>query len=1003
MTARSWIGRLFARPVSRPIKAPARRLAVEALEDRLVPALFHVTSLLDDGSPGTLRDAILQANANPGPDAIDFQVTGTISLNGSQLPAFTDDATTAITGPSGGITLDAHGASRIFEVNAGATASLTGLTLANGSALDGGAGIYNQGTMSLTNVTLSGNTAAFAGDFFNTVVGGNGGGIRNDGTLSLTNCTVSGNTAIDGGGIWNDGTLSLTNVTLSGNTAAYSIVVVDDGGIPSGEIVGGNGGGIGNDGTLSLTNCTLSGNSALDGGGIGNAGTLSLTNCTLSGNSAVGHPFFGGGFGGGIYNAADLTLNNSIVANSPSGGDISGGYSGGHNLFGEVALGPLADNGGPTQTMALADGSPAIGAADPALAPATDQRGAPRAAAPDIGAFEVVHDIVVTTLADEDNGTIDPSLGSGTSLREAIAFADQNPGGAAITFAVSGTLALDGTALPAITGDLMITGPAGGLTIDAHGASGILQVNAGAAVSLSDLTLANGSDSVGGGIDNSGTMSLTDVALSGNGALDGGGGIDNGGTMSLTNVTLAGNTAAFAGGFTDPVDGGHGGGIRNDGTLSLTNCTLSGNSALDGCGVWNDGTLSLTNVTLSGNTAAYSIVVVDDGGIPSGEIVGGNGGGIGNDGTLSLTNCTLSGNSALDGGGIGNAGTLSLTNCTLSGNSAVGHPFFGGGSGGGIYNAAALTLNNSIVANSPSGGDISGGYSGGHNLFGEVALGPLADNGGPTQTMALADGSPAIDAGDSTAPGLPGADQRGFARLSGAAVDVGAFEVQEPLFNTTALPDGTYGTPYSNTITATATGGAAGPFTFAVTAGTLPPGLSLTTGGALSGTPTAAGSFSFTITATDSDSDTGSQGYTLTIDKAALTITTANEGKTYGTAFTPDGTSQFTTSGLVNGDTVSGVTLTSAGYAAAAGTTTVYGLARDPDGHGPGFPNATPGSGTPTGGLDNFDAITYVDLGSAPTVGKPASRATLTVTSADSQTIRATYSGDGSVTRAWMP
>src|SRR5262249_19342770 len=65
MTSRSWLRSLFARPKSSPVRRGPR---LEALEDRPVPAAYHVTSLLDDGSAGTLRDAITQANANPGPD-----------------------------------------------------------------------------------------------------------------------------------------------------------------------------------------------------------------------------------------------------------------------------------------------------------------------------------------------------------------------------------------------------------------------------------------------------------------------------------------------------------------------------------------------------------------------------------------------------------------------------------------------------------------------------------------------------------------------------------------------------------------------------------------------------------------------------------------------------------------------------------------------------------------------------------------------------------------------
>ena len=701
MTVRSWARNLFARPVTRSIRQAAARCRphLEVLEDRLAPAADQVTSLSDDGSAGTLRDAITQANANPGPDTIDFQVTGTIALAGGLLPAFTDSATTTVTGPSGGITLDAHRASGIFQVNRGAAVGLTGLTLANGSA-GGGGRIFNYGTLALTSCTLSGNDVGYFG----------GGGINNRGTLTLTNSTLSGNTAgFGGGGVANYGTLTVTNSTFSGNTTIFggggimnrSGTVTLTNSTLSGNTSEFSGGGVANyAGPLTLTNSTLSGNTAnFAGGGVYNSGTLTLTNVTLFGNAAGGvarrggvYSGYGGGVfnrygtssltnvtlsgngagaGGGVFNAGTLSLYNSIVANSTQGGDLSGGVSGGHNLFGVVALGPLADNGGPTQTMALPAGSPALEAADPALAPVPDQRGSVRKSQPDIGAYEAV--ICVTTLADEDNGSIYPSLGTGTSLREAINFANAHPGLVNITFAVSGTLSLDGTPLPTITNDLTIIASTAGLTIDARGASGIFQVNTGATVSLAGLTLANGS--------------ATD-----------------------------------------------GGAILNDGTLALISCTLSGNAASD------------------------------------------DGGAIENLGTLTLTNTTLYGNSAGDsGGGVANAGTSSLTNVTLSGN--------GAGAGGGVFNAGTLSLNNSIVANSTQGGDLSGGVSGGHNLFGVVALGPLADNGGPTQTMALPAGSPALGAAD---PALaPATDQRGFQRK--ATPDIGSFDTDNVIVVTTAL------------------------------------------------------------------------------------------------------------------------------------------------------------------------------------------------------------------------
>jgi hypothetical protein len=125
-----------------------------------------------------------------------------------------------------------------------------------------------------------------------TVTKGFVGGIQNFGTLTVTNSTVSGNTADSGGGIFDYGTLTLTNSTVSGNTASYN-----------------HGGGIFSSGTLTVTNSTVSGNSASDGGGIWNdfSATLTLTNSTVLGNSASD--------GGDIVNHSDatLTLTSSIV------------------------------------------------------------------------------------------------------------------------------------------------------------------------------------------------------------------------------------------------------------------------------------------------------------------------------------------------------------------------------------------------------------------------------------------------------------------------------------------------------------------------------------------------------------------------------------------------------------------------------------------------------------------------------------------------------------------
>jgi hypothetical protein len=279
---------------------------------------------------------------------------------------------------------------------------ISGLTIANGLVFDVGGGIFNAGTLTITNSTLSGNSA------------GGGGGIFSSGTLTINSSTLSGNSASfntrfgSGGGISSSGTPTINSSALSGNSA---------------NGFGSSGGGISSSGTLTINSSTLSGNSAnvfnATGGGIYNTGALSVTSSTLSGNSAGG--------GGGIFISTSATvtaLRNTILAGNtaPGGPDVSGPLnSQGHNLIGDGTrgsgfdptdlvgtstapidpmLGPLADNGGPTQTMALLPGSPAVGAGDPTDAPQFDQRGPGFARIVngmiDIGAFEVQQAVVPT-------------------------------------------------------------------------------------------------------------------------------------------------------------------------------------------------------------------------------------------------------------------------------------------------------------------------------------------------------------------------------------------------------------------------------------------------------------------------------------------------------------------------------------------------------------------------------------------------------------------------------
>src|SRR5829696_1007184 len=299
-------------------------MMVVVLASQAQAATYTVANTNDSG-PGSLRQAILDANASSGvADTIDFDLSlsgpQTITL-ASQLPTITDGAGLTIDGGSADITLSGNNVVRVFEVGNSAKLTLNNLTVANGRADNAGGGILNLGTLEVNNSTISGNRA---------------------GTFS--------------GGIHNVGTLTVNSSTISGNSAGT------------------------------------------DNGGIGNAsaGTLTVNNSTISGNSANNN-------GGGIGNGSTATLNNTIVANN-EGGNCAGlpvtddggnlewpGNDCGFALSADPLLGPLADNGGPTQTHALQPDSPAIDAAVECPPPATDQRGVsrPQGDACDIGSFEL--------------------------------------------------------------------------------------------------------------------------------------------------------------------------------------------------------------------------------------------------------------------------------------------------------------------------------------------------------------------------------------------------------------------------------------------------------------------------------------------------------------------------------------------------------------------------------------------------------------------------------------
>jgi predicted outer membrane repeat protein len=279
---------------------------LEALEDRWLPSQISlpVTSLADPG-PGSLRAAILTADAGSHSDkfTIDFAVTGTIDLQ-SPLPDLNNSI--VIQGPgANNLTIEraasASFTSAIITVDRGQTASLSGLTVANGDA----GGIFNYGgTLAVSGCTLSGNSGA--------------GGIVNEGALTVSGCTMSGDSADLGGGIANlSGTATVANSHFCGNSATegggiYNTAsLLVNGSNLSGNSASVRGGGICNDAELTVSNSSLLVNSAsYQGGGIFNssAGGLTLGSSTLCGNSAT--------YGGGIFNIADAFFGPVTVRDS---------------------------------------------------------------------------------------------------------------------------------------------------------------------------------------------------------------------------------------------------------------------------------------------------------------------------------------------------------------------------------------------------------------------------------------------------------------------------------------------------------------------------------------------------------------------------------------------------------------------------------------------------------------------------------------------------------------
>jgi CSLREA domain-containing protein len=461
--------------------------------------------------------------------------------------------------------------------------------------------------------------------------------------------------------------------------------------------------------------------------------------------------------------------------------------------------------------------------------------------------------ILVTITNDEYGGT-----STGCSLREAITATNMNaafggcpyilgPGGDVIqleskTYDLSITGANEnnnGTGDLDIAGDLYISGVGAGTIIQANSIDRVLDIQAGAVITLEGLIITGGQApdgesgaADGGGIRNYADLTLIEVNINNNqagngasigveGAIGGsGGGIySNSASLAITTSRIVANSAGAGEDGKQYSNGGHGGGLFNNyGTLTITDSTISNNSAGStgsasssgrggrGGGCFCGGTISINGSTINGNTAGSSSF-----------FDGGAGGGIYAGGSLTLINSTVSGNtsgsSSAPGRYPGNGGGLLLSSpaiiryATINGNSTG--TGSSGSRGGGIFSEGDhyITMGATILAgNSAPSGSAPDCYSPGtvvsedYNLVGDptsctfnaptghsylgvpgYSLPALADNGGLTQTHALLAGNQAID---QVPPEILGCgttymnDQRTEDRPDFSHCDMGAYELQ---------------------------------------------------------------------------------------------------------------------------------------------------------------------------------------------------------------------------------
>ena len=592
-------------------------------------ATFNVTTNADAGA-GSLRQAIIDANAAAGADTITFQAgLGAIALTTGQI-AITDDL---VIDGTGSPVVGAGNSSRIFYINDAGAVTLSGLTLENGTtASTGGAVRAFRTDLTVIDTSISGSVADWGGGVF-----------VEEGVVAVTDSTFIDNQATDYGGglaVYESDSVTIDGSTFDDNYARYE----------------GGGGNFDNIASLSITGTTFTDNAARRNGGgfiVDNAATVDVTGSTFTDNYSGSD---GGGFHTdevGVLTLADSTFTGNDADSDGGGFSIVGMYDGTIDISGITATGNSAPN---------------------------DQGGA--------GVIQG-NEVVDLTIADS---TFSGNVGNVGGAITIARVPDSTINIEASTFIGNDAAEYDGEGTrPGVGGGLYLSSNDNSTTViststfDANTADygGGIALDDAATVTIDSSTISNNEADAGGGITSGGTaLTLVNSTVSGNTAQRGGGGVkaDAGsvsyvyqegrvvepGTVAITHSTITGNTAAYGGGV---LLGGYG-------TVTLDHDLLDGNVAsgfvlgavtegpygeaifVEGGRVVEQGvtpqaldSVTLTNSIVNGTVAG---VVVDAGG--NQFEVDANLGPLADNGGPTLTHNLLAGSAALDTGDAAFAG-----------------------------------------------------------------------------------------------------------------------------------------------------------------------------------------------------------------------------------------------------------------------------------------------------------------------------------------------------------